>query len=846
LKQQNENKRTLFLSLLAIAVFTCIYYLPQLIAGRPLFSTNLYQFSPWRHFATPEDLQQPVNTMLSDPLVVFFPLYTYAQSCLREWVAPLWNPNLMCGHPLIADGTVAMFYPLKWMFLGLDTSRLLLFGALLRIFLAGAFMYLYLKHLDLGVKVALFGAVCFMFNGYFIIWNEYPTFVESALWLPLMFLLVEKMLKHGNWKFVLLLGLVMSMSILAGMFQIALYNLYATGVYVLWRGIGERKRLGKMGLRLLFLGSATSVILALMLSAVQILPFYELISNSHRQKVDLKQEFFPGVCPPEFMVQYLMPEFFGSHTEHNFWYLGMAQHMNEDLKNTAWSANLSELSGYTGAIVFLLALAGIAGRKERFSLFFVLLILLSRLPIFSKAALSLYYYAIPGFQTSVAQRLGFLYAFSIVSLAAIGLNKIISATGQEGFERKHRWILKICWYMIAFSFVFLLIVKYLKSFDTDYLSAFFATNDSLPSRINGYCIAVLAAGYFWPHTLRSFIVFIGSLGVFGLTFFLFKKRNLSPTLFVYSVILLTLAELLYFQYRMHPIQKRNPYFTTGSIEFLQKNLGTARIARFGNLGLLAFDTGLVYGLRDSQGYVAFVLDRVSDSLKQVDERAVAHERWAIPFTNRMFFENGMFDLLSVKYILTDLKTHLNDRRFKRVFEDGIRIYEYSDHLPRAFVVHQYQVVPAKDTLLKKIKENAVDLKETVLLEEVPDGDVSVPVTRGDEDVKFSYDGPNEVRLTVNTSGDGFLVLNDTFYPGWRASVDGVGQKIYRANYMFRAVFVPAGNHEVAFHYRPSSIIIGAVISGITLLAALGALFIPSGRRSRRKGPALVASSSSAG
>lgn len=67
---------------------------------------------------------------------------------------------------------------------------------------------------------------------------------------------------------------------------------------------------------------------------------------------------------------------------------------------------------------------------------------------------------------------------------------------------------------------------------------------------------------------------------------------------------------------------------------------------------------------------------------------------------------------------------------------------------------------------------------------------------------------------------GWVVLSDTFYPGWHASVDGTPVEIYRANYLFRAVQVPAGEHTVVFSYFPLRLKLGLLSMGLCLLAAV--------------------------
>jgi uncharacterized membrane protein YfhO len=65
---------------------------------------------------------------------------------------------------------------------------------------------------------------------------------------------------------------------------------------------------------------------------------------------------------------------------------------------------------------------------------------------------------------------------------------------------------------------------------------------------------------------------------------------------------------------------------------------------------------------------------------------------------------------------------------------------------------------------------------------------------------------------------GYLVLSDTFYPGWRAFVDGRRAEIVPADHAFRAVYVPVGQHVVEFRYQPGSLQFGAILSALAWLA----------------------------
>jgi uncharacterized membrane protein YfhO len=71
---------------------------------------------------------------------------------------------------------------------------------------------------------------------------------------------------------------------------------------------------------------------------------------------------------------------------------------------------------------------------------------------------------------------------------------------------------------------------------------------------------------------------------------------------------------------------------------------------------------------------------------------------------------------------------------------------------------------------------------------------------------------NQVQIDAQLSAPGILVLTDAFYPGWAVRVDGKEQKILRANYLFRGVELPAGNHKVEFIYDPQSFKVGLIFS----------------------------------
>ena len=82
------------------------------------------------------------------------------------------------------------------------------------------------------------------------------------------------------------------------------------------------------------------------------------------------------------------------------------------------------------------------------------------------------------------------------------------------------------------------------------------------------------------------------------------------------------------------------------------------------------------------------------------------------------------------------------------------------------------------------------------------------------------DTPNRVTIHAVLDAPGYLVLADTWYPGWQAAVDGEPVELLRANYSFRAVAMDAGDHVIEMSYHPMSVWLGLVLSLCTLILVI--------------------------
>lgn len=178
-------------------------------------------------------------------------------------------------------------------------------------------------------------------------------------------------------------------------------------------------------------------------------------------------------------------------------------------------------------------------------------------------------------------------------------------------------------------------------------------------------------------------------------------------------------------------------------------------------------------------------------------------------------------------------------QFKLVFDKpDVRIYQYSGALPRLAIYTNTTLAASDADALRDITAATFDpTREAVITADSNTarevsaqlGHVRSAVASGTLDTYESQ----FVRGAVDARVPSLVVLNDTAYPGWVASVDGRETPIVTTNYMFRGIVVPAGRHVVEFRYRPNSFRTGLLITFVSLLICAGLLVASSLTRRRR-------------
>ncbi|MFH1441750.1 MAG: hypothetical protein ABIH18_06930 [Candidatus Omnitrophota bacterium] len=165
----------------------------------------------------------------------------------------------------------------------------------------------------------------------------------------------------------------------------------------------------------------------------------------------------------------------------------------------------------------------------------------------------------------------------------------------------------------------------------------------------------------------------------------------------------------------------------------------------------------------------------------------------------------------------------NNRLFKKIYEDAAIIgYQFRDSMQRAFFVNQVLFIKNKQEILDTFKDKAFNPKETVILEKEISGlsqkDTSLKLESNTQITDYQ---PGKISISLKTNSRGFLVLSDTYYPGWKTYVNNKQAEIYRANYLFRAIYIDKpGEYTISFIYSPFAFKLGAIISIITLICCI--------------------------
>lgn len=151
--------------------------------------------------------------------------------------------------------------------------------------------------------------------------------------------------------------------------------------------------------------------------------------------------------------------------------------------------------------------------------------------------------------------------------------------------------------------------------------------------------------------------------------------------------------------------------------------------------------------------------------------------------------------------------------------NGMKVYKNPDAFPRAWAVHRLTQVKDGTAAATLVRDGTIDLRANAVLAETPP---ALETCTEPDRVGLAQESIQTVDFDVTMACRGLAVLSDSWYPGWRASVDGSSTKIFKVNSAIRGVVVEKGAHHVHFAYRPWWLYLGfaGTLMGIAIVIFL--------------------------
>jgi len=720
------------------------------------------------------------------PLLQFVPWQRMATAMWREGHVPLWNPLVGCGAPLAANYQTAAFYPLNLLYLLLPAEVALSWTTALHLVLAGWGMYRWGRVRGLDRLPAFIGAMA-LEGGAFLVTRValFPsmafTFPWVAVWLWRAELLVQRgWLRDGLW-----LGLTLGLGLLAGHAQTAFYGGALLAAYLVFRTLCITHHVSHCWILIL-----CALGIGVGLAAIQLLPTAELMLSSQRSMgVDYDSAMTYSFWPWR-LITFVAPGFFGNPGNGDYW----------------GYPNYWEGAGYVGVLSLLLAVEAVGSRKRgskdagaRHIWFWVIAAVVGLLLALGKntPVFKFLFHYVPSFALFQAPARW----LAVVNVALAVLASWGAQWWPVGRRGKRRGALGVI------SGLALLISGLAAPRIVDDMPATFGP---ATARLG---IAMLVAGAlalmrrdaaWWRAAVGGFVVL--DLLAFGWPLVPTVDRSLYHGGTEVAAYLRGEPNPVRVYWPVDPTEPNSEYGAEYRVKFSYLTFDT-----FGPR-----DVGHWWEMREALLPDAGMLDGVG-SVNNFDPLLVG---WYVELLDAAIDAPSLLRTMGATHVVSD-RPWSDGEPVHAIRPTTVTLYRLPDALGRAWVVPAARRVPLDD-MVAVLANPAFDPSVEVLLEQSVFPDQRL--VTGIEYQVVLQDIPNGVMLHVNLDAPGYLVLADTWYPGWRATVDGERVELLRANYAFRAISLNAGAHVVEMLYHPLSVRLGAAMSLGTLIAvAMGGL-----------------------
>lgn len=704
------------------------------------------------------------------PTLQFYPWRAYALELLSQGQLPLWNPYNGAGAPLFANYQSALLYPFNWLSLALPLAPTMSLTSVAHLFIAGWGMWILGGRLGYSVLGRGMSALAFGMTSYLVARLGTFPMISAAAWLPWLCWAALGVVTLRRRLDAAWLALFTALLLLAGHAQTAWYSLLLTGIFALWRWLRERP------LRpMVLVGLGAAIALGVGVAALQLAATGELLLTSQRAggvERDFGLNFSYGLART---FNVISPNIFGTPADGSYFtegaffedavYIGLIPLVSAIAALIWWlrSRRLQNTPTYIRDVPFWWAIVVTA----------FIMALGKNTPIFP-----FLYENIPTFDLFQAPVRWHLWtAFGLSLLAGAG----VAAWGRS--RRAWRWAGRLTAICVALALV-----------------GFVGMGTLDPSIDDNNTIITLLRGVFASGL-------IGTLGG-ALTLTQPEATSAKYPRWTLAALVLVTIDLVWAANGLNPMLNANFTLTEGDSS-----------------------ASRAYWTPEAEETVKF------DNFFLLDDYRVAVENWneartsGLPNLNLLDGQPQLnnFDPLRAgayqQYLElieaegADNNTLLAGAHVGAVYAEDGTLLPLETTTQRAWLVEAACWHEDDASVRAALLDAWIPTRQVHLSGE---GDCTAPVQDFVPlgDITAFTDESNLVTVSVRVERPAWLVVADSYYPGWRAEVNGNTAPIYRANLGFRAVAVTPNTQTVRFIYQPAWLIPGALISGVALFVLL--------------------------
>jgi hypothetical protein len=806
-----------YLSLITLAVV--LWFYPFFLRGHILIPPNILSAYPWYNSdqALPPHPQGSMDAVRENYIT-----WAIHDHYLEQGYAPHWQPYFLSGNPLLANQFAIPYSPYKLLNLFLSAPAAWSWAIILKCWLNGLFTYASLRLLGRGYTASTIGALAWMLS-WPLAHQTQTTYNEGVAWMSALFCFLLLSLQAQGWRkqtlYALPAALIAGFQFLGGNVQMTIYSaLFLGGFALLYPS--EGKGLWRWGRPVLTIGAIYA--LGVVIGAAQWMSSYELLGESIR---GVSQTHANKGIEPYTALSFLNPWLY-------FWQNFEFPELREKYwLNYRWNPYIGLIPFFVQAIV----LAWVKDRLARrilyttLAVFAVLQIVYWR-PIFEVIS------QLPGYNTLDQTRLLIVLSFPLAILSAYGVDWLLEHGPQK--RRKIALLLGLAAGVLALAVVGMLA---LMAYFRDEVLATQDLGQSFAEQRLRIGTEVIADYYRLDNPLFAATLLFGLAGMASIA--LYSLGRLPRRGMEWALLGLCVADLVLMAHvNIGTTPSQQVYPVTDGITFLQTQMEQAGPFRIGAspntlfrgrpsdwyseyrddhgwflsslLPVLTPNTAALYGLQDVRGYESVYTLRYSRYMARMNGQEEPFSALVIPETYR----HPMLDALNMRYILSI--EPLPDPDLRLVYQGDLWIYENPNALGRLQFYDSLQVLPDSEAVLAAISAPTFDPQTQVYLEATPAFDPST-LAPGAASAIISLYEPSRIVIAAQTETPQLLLLSEVVYPGWQAYLDGQPVPTWRANYLFRAIYLPAGVHQVEFRYESRVIAWGERLSFIGVLGIVG-------------------------